>query len=247
MAPDIRALTICVEYDDLLAITLPRNARHFSRVLVVTNTTDDATVKVAQAVPNARILRTDVFYTRGAPFAKGLAVEQGLDALGRDGWLCIWDADTLLPEAPDFSALRFGQLHTPRRRILHDPREWRPELDWGGLLQVADREHAGYCQFFHARDPVLIGRPPWYGTRWRHAAGCDSDFQAHWPPSRKIWLPWEVLHLGAHGKNWHGRWTVRTDGTFPPKAAERLVAQAAMWQARHRHRYKQEWFDEQEA
>jgi len=238
----MNALTVSVDYDDLLAITLPRNARHFDKVLVVSTPEDAATAAVVAAVPNARLFTTRAFYHDGAPFAKGLAVEQGLDALGRDGWLCIFDADTLLPEAPDWTPLARGRLHVPRRRILSHVEKWTPDLNWAACPVVDDREHAGYCQVFHADDPVLRNRRPWYGVRWRTAAGCDSDFMHLWPPERRAWLPWHVLHIGFHGLNWCGRWTPRIDGQPPRDADAHAEAQGRLRDDRKSHGYRKEQF-----
>lgn len=236
----MKAITVCVEYDDLLAISLPENARHFDRMLVVTSPTDHATTLVANSFENVLAYHTDAFYRRGADFNKGLALEEGFNVLGRDGWICILDADTVLPRDVDFSMLEIGKLYCPKRRILTDPTQWSRGLDWSTLPTPPVIEHAGYCQIFHADDPIIKGLRPWYGTNWRHAGGCDSDFHQHWPPSRKIWLPWEVLHLGPHGKNWYGRYTARLDGSEPDHAAQRREAWHQMWKDRRKHGFTKE-------
>jgi hypothetical protein len=232
----MKAITVCVGYDDLLAITLPRNARHFDEVVVVTSNRDQATRAVVEAVPNARCFLTDAFWRAGAAFNKGLALELGLDALGRDGWLCIFDADTLLPPPRliDHWNKDARCISSPRRRACDDPAKYMVEIltgAWSGFPQVPDGEPAGYCQVFHADDPVLAARP-WYGTTWKHAGGCDSDFSARWPRSSWHWLDFEVLHLGPVGENWHGRVTPRLDGTVPDTADQAAAAQRAMVEGR---------------
>lgn len=225
----MRAITVCIEYDDLLAITLPRNVRHFKSVLVVTSFADRATVALVDRTPGAEVYRTDAFYRDGAAFNKGVAIESGLrvfNPIGHTGarsWLCVLDADCLLPEDADFSGLVPGNLYCPRRRMLYKPQEWSPELDWSELPRKRDVEHAGYCQVFHAADPVLRERP-WYPTGWRHAGGCDSDFQAKWPKGNRLWLDWECLHLGGSMQNWCGRQTPRLDGQVPLGAEARKEA-----------------------
>jgi len=138
----MNAICVCVEYEDLLAITLPRALRHFQRVLVVTSHADAATGGVVAANPPAEIFRTSAFTRGGAAFNKGAAIEEGLDQLGRRGWICLLDADIVLPEQIDWRLLRVGFLHVPWRRILEDPRGYSPELDWSGLSTPATRPSA---------------------------------------------------------------------------------------------------------
>lgn len=235
----MKAITVCVEYDDLLALVLPTIVPHVNELLVVTAPQDESTMQVAGRFPSVRIYVTDAFYRHGAPFNKGLALEEGFDILGREGWLCVFDADTVWPAEPDFSSLEEGCLHVPRRRMCPDPRQYHATEPFGRWPLVREIEHAGYCQIFHASDRVLRSRP-WYPTDWRHAGGCDSDFQDRWPARRRKWLPWEVLHLGPHGRNWHGRSTPKLDGTIPTGHAERARLQREMLQARRRHGYKLE-------
>jgi hypothetical protein len=238
----MKALTVCVGYDDLLAITLPLNARHFERILVVTSPDDEATKRLVQATHKAGLfnvacMMTDAFWRDGASFRKWLAVEEGLDAFGHIGWTCHIDADTLLPETVDWSVLERGNLYSARRRMLADPRQWSRDISWKSLPLVNDRELPGCLHVFHADD---AGSAPWYGTHWLHAGGGDSHFVAKWKPANQKWLPFEVLHLGEDGKNWHGRCTERLDGKMPEHAEENRRKMAEMHRLRQRFGYAKE-------
>lgn len=233
------ALTVCVEYDDLLAITLPQAAKHFERVCVVSTPGDERTAKVVAGVEGAEVFVTDAFYRRGAAFNKGLAIEEGLDAMGREGWLVIFDADIVMPAEMDFDGIQAGNLYCPRRRQLQQEWRYSEELDWMSLPGVRDVEHAGFFQLFHADDAALESRP-WYGVDWLHAGGCDSDFQAKWPQDRKVWLPFDVLHLGPVCRNWHGRHTPRLDGRPIRDAELRCRRQAEMFARRPYSGYREE-------
>lgn len=200
----IRGITVSVGYDDLLAITLPRNLNHLDEVLVVTHPSDEATKAVASQYDNVRIYETTSFYHDGADFNKGLAMEEGFDVLGRQGWIVIFDADILFPKSMPVEDIRKGNLYTPRRRILDKPIQWHEGIDWSKVTLHYEREFAGYFQLFHADDQALRQKP-WYGLNWRHAGGSDSVFQAKWPSMSKIRPPFEVLHLGPANMNWHGR------------------------------------------
>lgn len=236
---NLNAIIVCVDFADLLAITLPYNRRHFDKVRVVTTADDEATRAVARD-NGALVHLTGAFYRDGADFNKWLALEEGLEALGREGWLCILDADVLLPKTArmtpggqdslDLSGpgitegcsvrLRPGHLCSPLRRMCPEIPASAPAEDtwWQYPVHRNIAEWAGYCQIFHASDPVL-GPAPWHETDWRHAGGADSFFQAKWPLSRKMRPPFDALHLGPAGENWCGRVTRRVDGSEPEGAA----------------------------
>jgi hypothetical protein len=240
----VKALTVCVGYDDLLAITLPLNQRNFEKFLVVTSPTDEATKRLVREYQrfgcgNLDILETDAFWRDGASFRKWLAVEEGFDALGRDGWMCHLDADTIIPGDADWSVLERGNLYSARRRMLADPAQLSRSLDWKTLPLVNDRELPGCIHVFHA-DSEPTKTTPWYGSHWLHAGGGDSHFVAKWKPANQKWLPFEVLHLGRDGKNWHGRCTPRVDGSLPAGAEDASRKMQEMFKLRQKHGYAKE-------
>jgi hypothetical protein len=106
----LRAVTVCVDYADILAITLPYNRGRFDEVLIVTSTADTATQKLAWD-NNCRLYVTDSFYADGAKFSKWRALEEALDACNyRHEWLCNLDADVLIPKPVQLTALDDGPL-----------------------------------------------------------------------------------------------------------------------------------------
>lgn len=209
----MKGLVVSVGYDDLLGITLPRNARHLTDILVVTAPGDERTQAVVKTVPSARCFVTDAFYRDGAKFNKGAAVEAAFDVLGRDGWTLIWDADVLLPDSPDWRECDPARLYGAKRRLLNDPKQWHPGFkDWKSLPLSPEYGWPGYFQLFHGSAPRLRTKRPWYATHSPHAAIGDKYFHDHWPTEEKGWLGFEVLHLGPRDVNWHGRASPRLDG-----------------------------------
>lgn len=202
--PAIRGITISVGYAFTLGITLVRNMRHLAECVVVTSPEDTATQEVASKVPGVRVLVSDAGTRHGARFNKGLLMEAGLDFLGRDGKILIHDADILLPDVVPFDQFREGCLHGCRRRILEDPRRWRADLDWSACPPARDGGPIGYAQLFDASDTALRDRRPWYDVSFGHAGGGDAAFMRHWPPSKYVMLPMDVLHLGPRDTNWFG-------------------------------------------
>jgi len=225
----IRGIVICVDYDDLLKITLEQNMRFMDECVVVTSLADERTRALVQDTAsryNVRLHQTDAFYRYGAKFNKGLAMEEGFDVLGRHGWIVVWDADTLFPDdMPVWQLIQSGRLrgdtlYGPNRLLLDDPRLWTPDFDWSRAHDTWDGVFAGYFQLFEATDPHL-GQLPWYDVTFTHAGGGDGAFQARWPDNKKERLPFKVLHLGPRDTNWCGRISVRADGeTLPSTAAE---------------------------
>lgn len=218
----MRAILVAVDYTDLLAVTLPYNRHHFDEVMVVTDPKTSWGEQFQQIISGnrANTYITDSFYRGGADFNKWLALEEGLDRFGREGWICLMDADILWPKKLPKMDLSIGSLYTPLCRIKPDfsPPLPPPEADWGRFnLRPNQKEWAGYSQIFHADDPHLP-TPPWHQINWRHAGGADSFFQRNWPADCKIRPPFEALHLGPHGRNWAGRVTDYLNGSVDPKA-----------------------------
>lgn len=210
--PHIRGVVVCVDYDDLLAITLVRNMRHLDECVVVTAPHDVRTQDLCKSIPNVRCSITDAFYRHDAKFNKGLAIEEaGFDILGRSGWILIWDADTLFPDTLTLPTLNKGTLYGARRLILENPQQWHPEFNWQKATLADDNGIYGYFQLFHADDPAIQKRP-WYDVTFSHAGGCDGYFQDRWDQTRKFWLNCRVLHLGPRYRNWFGRAFPRIDG-----------------------------------
>ena len=235
----MRSILVSVDYADILAVTLAYNRHHFNDVMVVTSPEDHQTAIVAKH-HECQIFRTDLFYSRGAVFNKWLALETALDIYGREGWICIMDADVLWPKnlsSGFYESLVVGNIYTPFRRMWANPTvDVPPESEWCGFHRHRQEvEFAGYSQMFHCSDLVL-GNPPWHQTDWLHAGGADSWFQAKWKNTNKIRPSWDVLHLGPAGTNWCGRSTPYLDGSIHPRANERLYQLTKFLRTRQRLR-----------
>lgn len=231
----MRAAIVSVDFGDLLQITLPYNRHHFKEVMVVTAPADYKTQEVARQ-NDAGVYVTDRFYTDGADFNKWASLEEGLDAYGRHGLMCIMDADVLWPKKISHD-YQVGNLYSPCRFIHPDITRPIPvEARWKYCQKFTDYEWAGYTQIFWADDPHLP-QPPWHETNWKHAGGADSFFQILWPIERKIRPNWKVLHLGSPGKNWCGRCTPFTDGSMPESAQEREQKVRHYWNLRAQNRH----------
>lgn len=212
MIGPIRGITVSVgpHYAGLLRVTLPRNMRHLARCLVVTAPGDPA-AEVARGVPGVEVFETDAFTRPDADgvrprFNKGLAIEEGLDRLGREGWILSWDADILFPGEMDLGDPDPGLLYGARRRMLADPSAWHEgvrALDCPPP-DPPDDGPIGFFQLFHAGSIRLRGQRPWFDVSFAHAGGGDAHFMFLWPRAEWRVLPIDVLHLGEKDCNWFG-------------------------------------------
>jgi len=248
----MRSVVVSVDYADFLAVTLPRNAPHFTSTLVVTTPADTATQSVVNSVVNAECFKTDAFYRgEGAIFRKWLALGEALeymqaDPYQYDDWLCVWDADVVMPEFMDAWGIGDAKdrerdqdsLYVPRRRMLRDPAAFTDSLDWQSLSLHPEREFPGYFQCFSAQAKSLEGVAPvdWYDGSWSHCGGADSFFALRFPESHRRRPPFEVLHLGEDGVNWCGRSQPYLDGTTHPDAEARRAQLDEMIRERHSKR-----------
>lgn len=178
--------------------------RHLTECVIVTSPEDNATKEVVRSVPGARLIETDAFTRHGASFNKGLALEEGFDCLGRHGWIVIYDADVLFPDLLPYNRFRPDCINGCRRRILADPSKWFPDLNWTMCPFLRDGGPVGYFQLFHADDPAIRDKRPWYDVSFGYAGGGDAYFITLWDGSHRKVHPFDVLHLGERDRNWFG-------------------------------------------
>jgi hypothetical protein len=120
----MNAILVSVNYSDVLRMTLPYNRHHFQKVLVVTDL-DGFTELYDICDPlNVEVFATNAFYDNGAAFNKWKALEQGLDKLGREGWICIMDADVFWPKDLSSPFLDGVATVTARMREQYETIKW---------------------------------------------------------------------------------------------------------------------------
>lgn len=234
----IRTLITCVDFSDFLALTLPYNRHHWKDVLVLTAPHDAETIKVAEA-NRAAVYATNTFYKNGARFNKFAALEEALDVFGRHGILALVDADIFWPKKLVHLNWVRGMLYSfKRRRLLLDVTQpIPPEEEWPKLpLDPQYGECLGFTQIFHADDYYHLGKPPWHRLDLEHAALGDCYFQMRWPHRNKMWLNYDVLHLGDYANNWIGRVVKHRDGRVPTHAEQRktdlVILKDQLWPTR---------------
>jgi hypothetical protein len=217
----LECVTVCVNYADFLAITLPRNKAHFDDYVVVTTAEDRETRELCEA-QGVRCVLTERLGHNGARFNKGCALNDGFAALARRDWVVILDADILLPDstrdALAEAALDTRVLYAARRRVCTEASLWiqyqssphtvqlnRTLLDDSSYRQYGPGG-TGYFAAFHISAPALEGMMPMMCEEYLDASKVDIDFAERWGLYR-AWLSFDVIHIGPTQLNWKGRVT----------------------------------------
>jgi hypothetical protein len=224
----IQTVVPCVNYDDFLRLTLPRNMRQLDTVTVLTSPDDSASIEVARRC-GARVLTTDAW--RRGRFNKARALNEWLDnvspASGADVWYLVIDADIVLPRTQPLGELALNPkvLYGARRRMCDDQPGWyefsngaRPlesfPLDvapiWHGriwnLATVNPAALYGCLQLWNSAFGSGAARFPEFPT----AGNYDVAFALSFGDDRREFLPdFDVLHLGESRTNWEGRRSAR--------------------------------------
>lgn len=204
----IAAVTISIDYADLLAQTLVHNRGAFDDFVVVT-APDDAATPALCASFDVQLCVSRRRTLHGAAFNRGALLNDGFRIVRDADWVAVLDADIVLPAA--FASMWRGlvadehTLHYARRLQCPTLDEWRrAESNWSTLkLFEDDCPGAGYFQLFSARARRLNSRGLWYPEYYPTAAASDLRFRDIWPASRDLGFP--VVHLGEAFVNWSGR------------------------------------------
>jgi len=236
MNKDIQVITVCVNFSDIFEISIKNNKKYFENYTVVSDLKDVDTHSLCNKY-NINLIKTDSFYKDGANFNKGRVLEETFDVFNRQGWFLLLDADIIIPN--NFSLpneLNINNLYGIQRKMLRDIDKYHPNLDWKDIPEDANKEIIGYFQLFNGRSKFLTNRKNWYETDWIHDGGSDGEFLKLFPPENKVKIKGNVLHLGEDVKNWNGRCSKKTDGTFYPGSDITLCKQINMFKNRQTNR-----------
>lgn len=263
----IEAITICTDYSDFLAYSLPLNKAIFDRLVVVTTPSDRKTRDLCE-FHHVECIQTDVFYANGASFNKGAAINEALKVLSKDGWIIHFDADIVLP---------------PRTRDLLEKIDLDPSCiygidrimcrsfeQWSAFLQHPEVQHS--CDIFVQANAFPLGVrvaklkgdgyvPIGFFQMWNPSISSVSVYKEHqaadrgdmafalqWPRRKRLMIPEIVgIHLeseqGKMGTNWNGRST-KPFGIWP--TLDEIDMGVAMNVAAIDHCITSNWFGKDE-
>jgi len=250
----LECVTVCVNFSDVLAFSLPLNKCLFDRMVVVSDANDEATKNLCSH-HHVELVQTSSFYDRDHAFNKGNGINAGLKALSCDGWVLHMDADIVLPPrtrelleradldpdviygidrmmCPSFEAwMRYFQSptlqHTAQTFVIPEPFRMGvrvARLTEDGYLPI------GFFQLWNAAQTGIRDYPREHGTAGR----TDMLHAMRWPRRKRALLP-EIVGVHLEGpqapgqKNWRGR-TMQWFGPAPaqlPRSAMHFGADAS--------------------
>jgi len=91
----VEAVTVCINFSKYLKQCLS-NKDLLDRWIIITHELDEDTIALCKENDLEYVLSKRI-YEKGAPFAKGKAINEGLELLDKDDWLLQLDGDIILP------------------------------------------------------------------------------------------------------------------------------------------------------
>lgn len=201
---DIIAITISVNYSDILEHMLEQNSKFLHKWFIVTTTADTKTIALLEKYKDTdkiHILLYDNFITNECKFNKGGAVkfaQDYIDTLYKDANILMLDSDIYLPDnfldclpsmlEPDtlygaYERLDYWSLYEFRTNM--NPHSYLFGSNFVGFFQLF-KQHTKY----NYEDS-------------QNCTTCDNTFRELF--EQKVHLNLSVKHLGKDSVNWDGR------------------------------------------
>lgn len=233
----LEAVTVCVNYGDILRVTMPFNKPLFNNWIIVTTPEDTETQDVCRYY-NVPYIATNVFYEDGADFNKAKGINEGLKKLTKVDWMLHIDADIILPanfrQICKEDQLQKDAIYGIDRvnvngnedlfKLLINKnsqiRQWTyldPDLKFDPGFRLhnlnAGYNVIGFFQLFHSSH-FDKNNNQWYPINHTSAARTDVGFQQQWPLNKRLFYPGIIgYHIETEyapkGINWNGRKTKR--------------------------------------
>jgi hypothetical protein len=197
----IVAITICVNYDDILKHMLNQNSKFFDVWYIVTSAEDKNTQQLIlkSGLKNVRLLLFDGFY-KDAKFNKGGAIcfaQSYIEKNHTNPVILILDADIYLPN--DFLKKIPKEFD---KNTLYGPKE---RLDYWKLEDFKNFKNPHVNK--HGNDFIgcfqLYKQSSFKYEKSNNCAECDNVFREKF--KKKLHLDLSIRHLGKGEVNWDGR------------------------------------------
>ncbi|MEK6882289.1 MAG: hypothetical protein AABY22_21905, partial [Nanoarchaeota archaeon] len=205
----LEAIVTCVNYGDILELTLPENKKHFDNLVIITDTKDVKTKEICDK-EGVSCIQTDVFYENGAIFNKSAAMNLAYKNLKYHDWCINLDADIILSDNFRYSFFSYNLdknlLYGASRKFIWNYEQylkWKKKEDIDEELLTLESPGVGYFQAFNFDADCLKGISfdkfiPDSFT----AEKVDALFFYRWYPQISPEIPklhFEVIHLGPPG------------------------------------------------
>ena len=197
---EIIAVTVCVNFHDILKHIVYQNSKFFKKWLIVTSQEDTNTIDLINEVnkENIQILIYSYFY-KNAKFNKGGSLffaQEYIDKNYKKANILFLDCDIYLPD--DFmdrlpSSLEDDTLYGVSRTDF-----WTLE-DFVNNKNPHPKKNPHFLGFFQ-----LYKQNSYKYKDSYNCSGCDCVFRNNFRNKKKK-LDIHVKHLGRNGPNWNGR------------------------------------------
>jgi len=198
---DITAITICVNYSDILGYMIKQNIKFFKKWFIVTTVTDKKTIKLLETYKDVvHILIYDGFYINGNTFNKGGAVKFAQDYIDdnfTDSNILILDADIYLP---DVFFDKIPLIIEPN--ILYGVIERNDYWTLDDFMTNVNPHKYQWGSFFVGFFQLYKQNPMYKYKESYNCSKCDNTFRELF--YKKQHLNMSVKHLGQEGVNWNG-------------------------------------------
>ncbi len=256
MEQRVEAISVCVGYDDTLAIAARHNRGLIDEWFVVTTDKDRATQEVCRKW-NLRMLLTEEA-TRDGEFHKGHMIQRAQRLCSANSWRLHIDADIVLPttfrKALDIADLDKGCIYGADRVMVKSWQDWLNLLNSGYLshqwdyhcrvifpkgVEVGSRwasSQQGYCpigyfQLWHAdADEFISFQHRSYPSHHGEASRTDTQHPLQWDRRKRVLLPEViVVHLESEESPMGTNWNGRKTKRFgpPPNGLRELTSEEA--------------------
>lgn len=240
----IEAVSVCVNYADLLAEVAPYNRPHLDRWVIVTDAKDEETRAVCRRFSLECVTSDDYQRHNGDGFNKGRMIDRGMSMLGGKDWVLHLDSDIALPvdfrQVLDDAHIEPHRMYGCDRLNVHGPEAWgriksrglhcrtngwaihmnRRDCSIG--TRVANTGHGyapiGFFQLTHGSEMVWENFPSKrYPTVHGTAARTDVMYAHHYDRKHRVLIP-ELLvwHLESEKSKMGANWRGRKTRRFPP-------------------------------
>ena len=198
---EIIAITVCVQYDDILERMLEQNAKFLHTWFIVTSPDDTNTIRLIETsgIGNIKLLLYTDFYKNKAKFNFGgarLFAQDHIDKLYSSANVLFLDGDIYLPD--NFrenlpSVLEDDTLYGSHRTYYWTLKGFNDEKESHAWKRP---NFEGFFQLYKQNEKYR------YADSY-NCSRCDDIFKGKFP--KKIMLEIRVKHLGKNGEHWNGR------------------------------------------
>jgi len=225
----IGAVSVCLDYSDILAHILPFARPIFDHLIIITDPRDHATKEVCRFF-DVQCLATSKLTERG-PFCKGAGINVGFNALDKTDWICHFDADIVFPPRTrgilERSDLDPTCIYGADRVMVKSHAEWvaflanpKPQHEQNIFIhppnfplgtRIGKDEHGGWVPLGYMQLANIASGKIHYNEQHTDAARADMLYALQFERRKRILIPEIFLfHLEPEpglpmGCNWQGR------------------------------------------